>query len=227
MWTFFSQRLRRWVLFAIAWPVARLLVRRLARAADHGNWFGWCPRTAGPRRSPQRCRSIHPGRAPHHRRRRQPGHAGTGTGRWRRWPQCSSGQERNQRHLPERAALPGSPAPVHLRRARPRPSRGPTGQRRSGLMPQHPAGGQPTRRHRDPGRSRHRQRVRHRPAVRSRLPGLARHRVSSSPRGGEARGKPVVAQSDDTRPPWRRPTYEHRESGGVSEPGTYTSWNWS
>lgn len=96
MWTFSSRRLRRWVLFAIAWPMARLLVSRLARAADHrdpstwtaktrgrraglscgassrpatgsypesrftgptrssGNWFGWCPRTAEPRRSPQR-----------------------------------------------------------------------------------------------------------------------------------------------------------------------------
>jgi hypothetical protein len=31
--------------------------------------------------------------------------------------------------------------------------------------------------------------------VRSRLPGLARHRAPSSPRGGEARGKAVVAQS--------------------------------
>jgi hypothetical protein len=35
MWIFLTRRLRRWVLLAIALPAARLLVRRLALAADH------------------------------------------------------------------------------------------------------------------------------------------------------------------------------------------------
>jgi hypothetical protein len=34
MWVFFSRRLRRWALLAIAVPLARLLVHRLALAAD-------------------------------------------------------------------------------------------------------------------------------------------------------------------------------------------------
>jgi hypothetical protein len=34
MWMFFSARLRRWVLLAIALPLARLLVHRLALAAE-------------------------------------------------------------------------------------------------------------------------------------------------------------------------------------------------
>jgi hypothetical protein len=34
MWVFLSVRLRRWLLMAIALPLARLLVHRLARAAD-------------------------------------------------------------------------------------------------------------------------------------------------------------------------------------------------
>jgi hypothetical protein len=37
MWIFFTRRLRRWVLLAIAVPAIRLVVRRLARAADHRN----------------------------------------------------------------------------------------------------------------------------------------------------------------------------------------------
>jgi len=35
MWIFLTRRLRRWVLLAIAVPVARLVVHRLARAAEH------------------------------------------------------------------------------------------------------------------------------------------------------------------------------------------------
>jgi hypothetical protein len=35
MWIFFTRRLRRWVLLAIAFPAIRLVVRRLALAADH------------------------------------------------------------------------------------------------------------------------------------------------------------------------------------------------
>jgi hypothetical protein len=34
MWVFFSARLRRWVLLALALPLARLLVHRLALAAE-------------------------------------------------------------------------------------------------------------------------------------------------------------------------------------------------
>ena len=34
MWAFFSRRLRMWVLLAIAVPLARALVHRLAMAAD-------------------------------------------------------------------------------------------------------------------------------------------------------------------------------------------------
>ena len=35
MWIFLTRRLRRWVLLAIALPAARLLVHRLALAAEH------------------------------------------------------------------------------------------------------------------------------------------------------------------------------------------------
>ena len=35
MWVFLTARLRRWVLLAVALPLARLLVHRLALAADH------------------------------------------------------------------------------------------------------------------------------------------------------------------------------------------------
>jgi hypothetical protein len=35
MWIFLSTRLRRWMLLAIALPLARLLVHRLALAAEH------------------------------------------------------------------------------------------------------------------------------------------------------------------------------------------------
>jgi len=34
MWAFLSRRLRTWVLLAIALPLARMAVHRLARAAD-------------------------------------------------------------------------------------------------------------------------------------------------------------------------------------------------
>jgi hypothetical protein len=34
MWLFFSRRLRRWLLLAIALPLARAIVHRLARAAE-------------------------------------------------------------------------------------------------------------------------------------------------------------------------------------------------
>ena len=34
MWIFFSRRLRRWLLLAIALPLARAIVHRLARAAE-------------------------------------------------------------------------------------------------------------------------------------------------------------------------------------------------
>jgi hypothetical protein len=34
MWVFFSARLRRWVLLAVALPLVRLLVHRLALAAE-------------------------------------------------------------------------------------------------------------------------------------------------------------------------------------------------
>ena len=34
MWIFFTKRLRRWVLLAIAFPAIRLIVRRLALAAQ-------------------------------------------------------------------------------------------------------------------------------------------------------------------------------------------------
>jgi hypothetical protein len=37
MWVFLTARLRRWVLLAVALPLARLLVHRLALAADHHN----------------------------------------------------------------------------------------------------------------------------------------------------------------------------------------------
>jgi len=37
MWVFFSRRLRRWALLAIALPLARLLAHRLALAAEHRN----------------------------------------------------------------------------------------------------------------------------------------------------------------------------------------------
>jgi hypothetical protein len=37
MWIFLTARLRRWVLLAVALPLARLLVHRLALAADHHN----------------------------------------------------------------------------------------------------------------------------------------------------------------------------------------------
>jgi hypothetical protein len=35
MWAFFSRRLRTWLLLAIALPLTRALVHRLARAAEH------------------------------------------------------------------------------------------------------------------------------------------------------------------------------------------------
>jgi hypothetical protein len=35
MWVFLSARLRRWVLLAIALPLARLLIHRLALMAEH------------------------------------------------------------------------------------------------------------------------------------------------------------------------------------------------
>ncbi len=35
MWMFLTTRMRRWVLLAIALPMARLLVHRLALAAEH------------------------------------------------------------------------------------------------------------------------------------------------------------------------------------------------
>ena len=35
MWAFFSRRLRMWLLLAIALPLARALVHRLALAAEH------------------------------------------------------------------------------------------------------------------------------------------------------------------------------------------------
>lgn len=35
MWAFFSRRLRMWVLLAIALPLTRALVHRLALAAEH------------------------------------------------------------------------------------------------------------------------------------------------------------------------------------------------
>ena len=35
MWVFLSARLRTWLLLAVALPLARLLVHRLAVAADH------------------------------------------------------------------------------------------------------------------------------------------------------------------------------------------------
>jgi hypothetical protein len=34
MWLFFSRRLRTWIMLAIALPLARALVHRLARAAE-------------------------------------------------------------------------------------------------------------------------------------------------------------------------------------------------
>ncbi len=37
MWVFLTARLRRWALLAVALPLARLLVHRLALAADHHN----------------------------------------------------------------------------------------------------------------------------------------------------------------------------------------------
>jgi hypothetical protein len=37
MWVFLTARLRRWVLLAVALPLARLLLHRLALAADHHN----------------------------------------------------------------------------------------------------------------------------------------------------------------------------------------------
>jgi hypothetical protein len=37
MWVFLTARLRRWVLLAVALPLARLLVHRLALAAKHHN----------------------------------------------------------------------------------------------------------------------------------------------------------------------------------------------
>ena len=37
MWAFFSRRLRMWLLLAIALPLARALVHRLARAAERRN----------------------------------------------------------------------------------------------------------------------------------------------------------------------------------------------
>ncbi|MGH3401413.1 MAG: hypothetical protein ACRDRJ_02670 [Streptosporangiaceae bacterium] len=35
MWVFFSRRLRMWLLLAVALPLGRTLVRRLALAAEH------------------------------------------------------------------------------------------------------------------------------------------------------------------------------------------------
>jgi len=37
MWVFLTARLRRWVLLAVAFPLARLLVHRLALAAEQHN----------------------------------------------------------------------------------------------------------------------------------------------------------------------------------------------
>jgi hypothetical protein len=37
MWVFLTARLRRWVLLAVALPLARLLLHRLALAAEHHN----------------------------------------------------------------------------------------------------------------------------------------------------------------------------------------------
>ena len=127
MWTFLSRRLRRWVLFAIAWPVARLLVRRLARTADHRD-----PST----RTAKTLRRVDSAVATVSRR--------------------SSRRAAGQRSL------------------------------------------------------------------------LVDIRGDDDRRPAEKReAKRWLHKAADTRPPWRRPTYEHRESGGVSEPGTYTSWNWS
>jgi hypothetical protein len=47
------------------------------------------------------------------------------------------------------------------------------------------------------------------------------------PRAGESRGQAVLRKAANAGQPWRRPTYEHHGLGGVSEPGTYASWNWS
>jgi hypothetical protein len=35
MWVFFSRRLRMWLLLAVGLPLARVLIHRLALAADH------------------------------------------------------------------------------------------------------------------------------------------------------------------------------------------------
>jgi hypothetical protein len=35
MWVFFTRRLRMWLLLAIGLPLARVLIHRLALAADH------------------------------------------------------------------------------------------------------------------------------------------------------------------------------------------------